>query len=204
MSHKEKSSGISRRKFIQNVSGGVVGGAVALHSLPVAGKSRDREAEKYLLQKISFELNGKSVTVSVEPRETLVQVLREKLQLTGTKVVCNHGECGGCTVILDGKAVYSCLVLALDVAGKKVMTIEGLMHGEEINELQKAFIEKDGMQCGFCTPGQIMSAYALLQENPKPTREEILTAMSGNLCRCGAYPKIIDSVEEAARRQNAK
>jgi aerobic-type carbon monoxide dehydrogenase small subunit (CoxS/CutS family) len=128
---------------------------------------------------------------------TLAEVLRDRLDLTGTKVCCNQGTCGTCTVLLDDVAVYSCHMLALDAAGHRVTTIEGLMEGEELHPLQKAFVDRDGLQCGYCTPGQVMSAEALLLENPDPTTNEIREAMTGNLCRCGAYPKIIESIEAA-------
>ena len=120
--------------------------------------------------------------------------------MSGTKIICNHGECGGCTVLLDDKAVYSCQMLALDVEGKAVTTVEGILKGGELALIQKAFVEKDGFQCGFCTPGQIMSAYALLKKNPNPSKEEVEKGMYGNICRCSAYPNIIDSVQAAAKQ----
>jgi len=150
-----------------------------------------------------LKVNGKPVRVLVEPRTTLAELLRGHLRLTGTKVVCNHGECGACTVLLDGKAVYSCHMLALDAAGKEVVTIEGLMDGENLHPLQTAFIEEDGLQCGFCTPGQVMAAYALLMKHPKPTVEQVKEGMSGNLCRCAAYPNIVKSVMAAAKKMRA-
>jgi aerobic-type carbon monoxide dehydrogenase small subunit (CoxS/CutS family) len=128
---------------------------------------------------------------------TLAEVLRDRLDLTGTKVCCNQGTCGTCTVLLDDTAVYSCHMLALDAAGHRVTTIEGLMEGEELHPLQKAFVERDGLQCGYCTPGQVMFAQALLLANSDPTTDEIHEAMTGNLCRCGAYPKIIESIKAA-------
>ncbi|HDQ00296.1 MAG TPA: (2Fe-2S)-binding protein [bacterium] len=200
MDQDKKHSKISRRKFIKGIGGGVVGGAVLLHNLPVLSESAIEPAGAGLEQKypLIFKVNAKTVRVLVESSATLADVLRDQLQLTGTKIVCNHGECGGCTVLLNGKAVYSCMMLALDAAGSEVTTIEGLLNGEEINPLQQAFIEKDGMQCGFCTPGQIMAAQALLSKNPHPSRAEVMTGMSGNLCRCAAYPKIVDSVLAAA------
>ncbi|MFC2136494.1 (2Fe-2S)-binding protein [Bacteroidota bacterium] len=147
---------------------------------------------------MKLKVNGKNLRLMIQPETTLVEILRDKLQLTGTKISCNNGECGGCTVLLDGNAVYSCHMLALDAAGKEVITIEGLMNGEELHPLQQAFIDEDGLQCGFCTPGQIMAAYALLLNNPAPTKDEITEAMSGNLCKCAAYPNIIKSVQKAA------
>ncbi|OGU55383.1 MAG: 2Fe-2S ferredoxin [Ignavibacteria bacterium RBG_13_36_8] len=149
---------------------------------------------------VKLKVNGKNVRALVEPETTLAELLRDKLKLTGAKVSCNNGECGGCTVVLDGKAVYSCHMLALDAAGKEVITIEGLMTGEKLHPLQEAFIDEDGMQCGFCTPGQIMVAYALLVNNPNPTREEIIEGMAGNICRCAAYPNIIKSVQTTAAK----
>jgi aerobic-type carbon monoxide dehydrogenase small subunit (CoxS/CutS family) len=134
----------------------------------------------------------------VEPRTTLAELLRNRLKLTGTKIVCNQGECGGCTVLMNGKAVYSCHMLALDAAGKEITTIEGLMSGEKLHPIQQAFIDHDGLQCGFCTPGQIMAAEEILIKNSKPSKEEILDGMSGNLCRCAAYPNILKSVVAAA------
>jgi xanthine dehydrogenase YagT iron-sulfur-binding subunit len=202
MSKKSRSEGISRRKFIKGFGGSVVGGSVLVHSLPVLSQDKKTEQGSQHEGKVPFSLkvNGKPAKLLVEPRMTLAEVLRDQLNLTGTKITCNHGECGGCTVLLDGKAVYSCHLLALDAAGKDVMTIEGLLDGEKLHLIQEAFIEHDGFQCGFCTPGQIMAAQALLIKNPKPTRAEVMQGMSGNLCRCSAYPNIIDSVFAAAER----
>jgi len=202
MNEKKKTDGISRRKFIQGVSGGVVGGTVLAGSLPGMSKEKKSAVSPHANKEmLSLKVNRKPVQVLIEPRDTLADVLRHQLQLTGTKIVCNEGECGGCTVLLDGKAVYSCLMLALDAQGKEVTTIEGLMDGEKIGSVQKAFIKKDGMQCGFCTPGQVMAAQALLLKNPNPTANEVKKGMSGNLCRCGAYPNIVDSVLEAASKK---
>lgn len=202
MDKEKKSGGISRRKFIKGFSGGVIGGTVLMNVLPA-----EADGKKVLAKTahdghkiVSFSVNGKKVKLLVDARETLVDVLRDRLQMTGTKIVCNQGECGSCTVLLDGKAVYSCSMLALDAEGKEITTIEGLMDGENISPLQQAFIEKDGMQCGFCTPGQIMAAQALLSKNPTPSREQVMQGMSGNLCRCSAYPKIVDSVLAAAEK----
>jgi xanthine dehydrogenase YagT iron-sulfur-binding subunit len=149
---------------------------------------------------LSLRVNGKAVNVLVEPRMTLVELLRDKLQLTGTKVSCNHGECGACTVVINGKSVYSCQMLALDAAGKDVTTIEGLLDGEKLHPIQEAFLEHDGYQCGFCTSGQIMAAHALLYKHRRPTREQVLDGMAGNICRCAAYPNIIKSVLAAAEK----
>ena len=153
-----------------------------------------------MLQQYSFELNGTPITVKVSTSTTLLEVLREHLGWTGTKEGCGLGECGACTVLLNGKPVNSCLILMDQVEGQKVTTIEGITGEGEPHPLQKAFVEEGAVQCGFCTPGMIISAYALLKENPSPTREEIRDALSGNLCRCTGYTKIVDAVETAARR----
>lgn len=148
-------------------------------------------------EKIHLNVNGEEVFVEVEPNKTLLWLLREELELTGTKEGCGAGECGACTVILNGKAVNSCLVMALEADGGYVQTIEGEAKNGNLSKLQEAFIKHNGLQCGFCTPGMIMSARALLNNNPKPNREEIKEAMQGNLCRCTGYESIIKSVEEA-------
>ncbi|MGQ9507968.1 MAG: (2Fe-2S)-binding protein [Thermodesulfobacteriota bacterium] len=150
---------------------------------------------------ISFILNGEPVEVEVEPNLTLLEVLREKLELTGTKEGCGMGECGACTVLLNGKAINSCIFPALEVEGKKVTTIEGLMNAQgNLHPLQKAFIENGAIQCGFCTPGMILSAKALLDENPKPTEEEIRNTIAGNICRCTGYLQIIKAIKAASNQ----
>jgi xanthine dehydrogenase YagT iron-sulfur-binding subunit len=153
---------------------------------------------------LTLEINGRRAEVSAEPRTTLLEILRDHLDLTGTKNVCEMGECGACTVHVDGVARYACLTLAVDVVGRRVTTIEGLPSSNgALHPLQQAFVEKDGLQCGFCTPGQVMAAAALLIRNPSPTHDEIRAAMSGNICRCGAYPKIFEAVAEAAARMKS-
>ena len=203
MNQKSDSKGISRRKFIKGFGSGVVGGTVLAHSMPALSKDGTREQQQQLHEgkiPLALTVNGSLVKLLIEANTTLAEVLRDKLQLTGTKIVCNQGQCGGCTILLDGKAVYSCHLLALDAAGREVITIEGLLDGEKLHPIQEAFIEHDGFQCGFCTPGQIMTAQALLLKNPKPNPEQVKQEMSGNLCRCSAYPKIIDSVLAAAEK----
>ena len=150
-------------------------------------------------QLIALKVNGELYEVAVGSQRTLLEVLREELVLTGSKEACDIGECGACTVIIDGKAVLSCLVLAMDAQGKEILTIEGLAKGGELHPIQKAFVAHGGLQCGFCTPGMIMSTKALLDENPQPTREEIKKAIANNLCRCTGYTKIIESIEAAAQ-----
>lgn len=147
---------------------------------------------------VVFHVNGERVQVSIEPRRTLLSVLQEDLGLTGAKRGCGQGQCGACTVILDGETVYACMTLAIDCEGRAVRTIESLAQGETLHPVQLAFIEQDGYQCGFCTPGQVMSAVALLEHHTHPSREDVLREMGGNICRCGAYPNIVKSVLAAA------
>jgi len=144
--------------------------------------------------KVGLTVNGNRHELDVEPRLTLLDTLRDILDLTGSKKGCDEGVCGACTVILDGKAVCSCMTFAVEAEGSDVLTIEGIADGAKLDPIQKAFIEFDGMQCGFCTSGQIMSAKAFLMSNAKPTKEEIREAMSGNICRCGAYINIVDVI----------
>lgn len=197
MSERSESKGISRRKFIQGVGTGVIGSSVLVDSLQAGSKKAQKQPSEGA-EALFLKVNGKAVNLKIDPETTLIEVLRDFLHLTGTKLVCNQGECGACTVLLDGVAVYSCHMLALDAAGKSVTTIEGLLTGEKLHPIQEAFVHHDGLQCGFCTPGQIMAAHALLLKNPKPTKDQVLEGMSGNICRCGAYPKIIESVLAAA------
>jgi len=147
---------------------------------------------------IRFSLNGKATTVEVDEDRVLLWVLRTELGLTGTKFGCGEGFCGSCTVLVDGKPERSCQLPMSDIAGKKVVTIEGLAKNGKLHPVQSAFVEHDALQCGFCTPGMILSAYGLLLENPKPTRQEILDHMEDNLCRCGAHVRIVKAIETAA------
>ena len=149
-------------------------------------------------QTLIMKLNGEEVTVQVRPSAMLVEVLRDQLELTGTKVACGEGECGACTVLLDGVPVNSCLVPALKAQGREVMTVEGMAPLGELHSLQKAFVEHGAVQCGYCTPGMLMSAKALLDHNPHPTEDEIRLAISGNLCRCTGYAKIVEAILEAS------
>ncbi len=148
---------------------------------------------------IKLTINGKPVEAAVSPNQTLLQFLREDMDLTGTKHGCGLGDCGACTVILDGKAVNSCLVLAIQADNCEILTIEGLAQDGKLHPLQQAFVDKGAIQCGFCTPGMILSAKALLDEKPNPTELEIRTAISGNLCRCTGYQKIVEAIDDAAQ-----
>jgi carbon-monoxide dehydrogenase small subunit len=149
------------------------------------------------LKEINLTVNNRPYRLSVLPWRTLLEVIRENLGLTGTKEGCGLGECGACTVLIDGRAVNSCLVLAAEADGKEITTIEGLADGDKLHPLQQAFVDHGGLQCGFCTPGMILSAKALLDENPTPTEEEIKQGIAGNLCRCTGYAKIIESIKAA-------
>jgi carbon-monoxide dehydrogenase small subunit len=155
-------------------------------------------------KKIKLKVNRRTFTVSVKPTDILVDVLRDRLGLTGTKKSCGQGDCGACTVLMDGKAVNSCLMLAVDAQGQEITTIEGL-EGEDgtLHPLQEAFVENAAIQCGFCTPGMILSAKSLLDEIPHPTEEEVRQALSGNLCRCTGYAKIVQAVLDASGKMGA-
>lgn len=148
---------------------------------------------------IQLRVNGELHEVMVEPWKTLLQVIRGDIGLTGAKEACGTGECGACTVLVNGKPVNSCLVLAVEAQGKDILTIEGLAQGDKLHPLQDAFIKRGAIQCGFCTPGMLLSAKALLDDNPQPTEEEIRDAISGNLCRCTGYNKIVEAIFEVAQ-----
>jgi len=152
-----------------------------------------------LKQNIQLNVNDELHQIIIEQNKTLIDVLREELGLMGTKKGCDEGSCGACTVLLDGTPVLSCLTLAVDAQGKKIQTIEGLAKGSELHPIQKAFVELGAIQCGYCTPGMILTAKALLDKNPDPTREEVIQALSGNLCRCTGYVKIVDAILHAAQ-----
>ena len=149
---------------------------------------------------LSFQLNGQPAEVLVNPNQTLLQMLREELGLTGAKHGCGVGDCGSCTVLLDGRPVNSCLVLAAQVEGREVSTIEGLADGDQLHPLQQSFVDHGAIQCGFCTPGMIMSSKALLDKKKRPSEADIREAISGNLCRCTGYQKIVEAVQDAARK----
>jgi carbon-monoxide dehydrogenase small subunit len=155
-----------------------------------------------IMEKIVLKVNGINYEVSVSSTQTLADVLREELGLTGTKIMCNEGECGACTVLLDGKPILSCMTLAIEAEGKDILTIEGLADPltGRLHPIQEAFVELSGMQCGVCTPGMILTAKAFLEQNPNPTEDDVREALSGNLCRCGNYRRIVECVLEASKK----
>ena len=184
-----------RRSFIKQASG-FIGLALAP---PLLGQAERLTAMSRKVEGVSemrLKVNGAVRTIQAEPRETLLDALREYLDLTGSKKGCDHGQCGACTVLVDGRRVNSCLTLAVMAQGKEITTIEGLAEGEILHPLQQAFIDHDGFQCGYCTPGQIMSAVACVKEGHAGSDEQTREWMSGNLCRCGAYPNIVAAVRE--------
>lgn len=191
----------SRRDFLAGAAG--VGAALTVAPLLLEGEAGAalthaplREAAPAVPPvNITLSINGKEQALSVEPRVTLLDALRERLHLTGTKKGCDHGQCGACTVHIDGRRVNSCLTLAIMHQGAKITTIEGLAEGDNLHPMQAAFIAHDGFQCGYCTPGQIMSAVAVVNEGHAKTNAEIQEQMSGNICRCGAYPNIVTAVQ---------
>lgn len=199
-------SGVTRRGFIKGAGITAAGAAVlqtaALTTEAVAQEIRDSRVLGPDAVPVTLNINGVDRQVKLEPRTTLAEELRDELGMTGTKISCDRGSCSACTVWIDGMPVSSCMTLAIDVAGRKITTIEGLAKGDELHPVQQAFIEHDAMQCGFCTPGMVMSSAALLARNPNPTLDDVKTATSGNLCRCGTYPKVFDAVLAAAK--NAK
>jgi carbon-monoxide dehydrogenase small subunit len=154
-----------------------------------------------LKRAIALKVNGESYEFETNPWKTLLEVLREDLSLTGTKRGCDTGDCGACTVLINGKSTLSCLVLAVEAQGKEIITIEGLAKQGRLHPIQEAFIEKGAIQCGFCTPGMILTAKAFLDENPNPDEEQIRIGISGNVCRCTGYAKIVEAIRHAARRQ---
>jgi xanthine dehydrogenase YagT iron-sulfur-binding subunit len=191
---------VSRRDFLKGMGTSAIATSIAASplSLPSSAEAAPPPALKEAW--IQINVNDKIHRLKVKSHWTLLDVLRKEIGLTGTKKFCDRGSCGACTVIMDGKAVYACSRLAIEVDGKKILTIEGLLQGEKLHPIQEAFLEHDGMQCGFCTPGQIMSVKALLDKNPRPTQEDIKEGLSGNICRCSAYPKILKSAMAAAQR----
>ncbi|HET6356594.1 (2Fe-2S)-binding protein [Streptomyces sp.] len=195
----ESTSGPSRRTFI--VTSAAVGGVVVAGGTLLSGSGEAAAAGAAPSNRVSLTVNGTRRTVTVDNRTSLLDMLREHLDLTGSKKGCNAGACGACTVLVDGQRVNSCLTLAVRLEGAEVTTIEGLAKGDELHPLQQAFIDEDAFQCGYCTPGQILSGVGCIQEGHTGSPEEIREWMSGNLCRCGCYIKIVRAVEQTAGRK---
>jgi xanthine dehydrogenase YagT iron-sulfur-binding subunit len=195
MSSSKQETGQSRRDFLKKSS--VISALAFAPAIPVKADWTESIATSAEQQLLKINVNGKDYSVNVEPRVTLLALLREHLHLTGTKKGCDHGQCGACTVHVNGKRINSCMTLALMQQGNKIITIEGLANGDNLHPVQEAFIRHDGFQCGYCTPGQIMSAVACIREGHANSRDEIREYMSGNICRCGAYPNIVDAVVDA-------
>ncbi len=190
-------SGDTRRDFLKKSTLFTALSLTPLTVLKAADQKMDERFAKMFEQiPLNLKVNNKPYALKVEPRRTLLDLLREELHLTGTKKGCDHGQCGACTVHVDGVRVNSCLSLAVMNEGKSITTIEGLAKGDELHPMQAAFIKHDGFQCGYCTPGQIMSAVACVREGHANSKEEIREYMSGNICRCGAYPNIVDAIQE--------
>jgi xanthine dehydrogenase YagT iron-sulfur-binding subunit len=200
---KQRRNTLSRRHFFNSVAVGATEAAI----LTVPDRAGAQVAPPAPIDAesvgIVLNINGRTHSLRVEPRWTLLHVLRERLGLTGTKPGCERGECGACTVLIDGVARYSCLTLAVEAAGAQVTTLEGLMRGEELGPVQQAFLEEDAFQCGYCTPGQIMNVEGLLRTVPEPTIEQIREGVSGNLCRCGTYAHIFRAAERASQLRKA-
>lgn len=192
---------VSRRDFVTTLGLGTAGAVVASCTPPTKPVSPQPPVPDDPSEPTTVRLmvNGQVHHVLVEPRWTLLFVLREKLELTATKMGCGRGECGACTVLMDGVPRYACMTLAVQAQGAAITTLEGLMEGEKLGAVQEAFLQEDGLQCGYCTPGQIMAVEGLLGATPAPTDGQILTGLSGNVCRCGAYPNIVRAARRAAQ-----
>jgi xanthine dehydrogenase YagT iron-sulfur-binding subunit len=197
---EKPSGGVSRRGFISSVGTGAIGVAAAgalVNAAPVEQPGADIVKAGDMIP-VTLVVNGRKQRLLVEPRWSLLHVLRDQFGMTGTKVGCERGECGACTVLIDGQPRYACMTLAVEADLRAITTIEGLMTGEELGLTQRAFAEEDGFQCGYCTPGQVMAAEGLLKVNPSPNIDEIRQGMAGNICRCGAYANIFRAVAKAA------
>ena len=203
MADDRKGMKLSRRSFLKGIGGGAIGGAALstglIQSEPAQAYSPETSGAARGKTPVTLKVNGKTYRVEVEHRNTLAEVLRDELGLTGTKIGCDRGECGACTVIINGRNMYSCSQLAVWMEGKDILTVEGLAKGDKLDPIQEAFIEHDGPQCGFCTSGQIMSGKALLMKNAKPTEAQARRGLSGNLCRCGNYNREVAAVLAAAK-----
>ncbi|MBI4793858.1 MAG: (2Fe-2S)-binding protein [Deltaproteobacteria bacterium] len=190
--------GVTRRGFLASVGVGAMAALATSGKISAAAEASAPELPAEKAVAVTLLVNERRHRLLVEPRWSLLYVLREHLGLTGTKVGCERGECGACTVLIDDLPRYACLTLAVEAEGRRITTLEGLMQGEELGPVQQAFAEEDALQCGYCTPGQIMAVEGLLRARPQPATEEIRLAVSGNICRCGAYPHIFKAAARAA------
>jgi len=200
----EGEKGVTRRQFITSMGTAAAVAAVSGRVTAAAGESEQAVLPAEKLSKITLLINDRRYKLTVEPRWSLLYVLRERIGLTGTKVGCERGECGACTVLIDGLPRYACMTLAVEAEGAEITTVEGLVKGDELGRVQQAFVEEDAFQCGYCTPGQIMAAEGFLLVNPNPTMDEIRRAMSGNTCRCGSYAHIFKAVRRAAELKGGR
>ena len=202
---KKEKRGTTRRTFLKSAGmvSASVAGAEMLSGVPHAQAQAQAGAVGPGKVPLKLRVNGQDHSVAVEPRTTLAEALRDELHMTGTKVVCDRGSCSACTVMLEKTPVCSCMTLAVDVGDRNVTTIEGLAKGDELHPVQAAFVAHDALQCGFCTSGMVMSCAALLERNPKPTIDDVKTAVSGNICRCGTYPKVFEAALAASQSKGA-
>lgn len=192
-------SGISRRRFLKGVGTGVAATGLLTTIEPSTVEAARSNRMGPGTVSIKLSVNGKTYPTDVEPRHVLLDVLRKNLDITGPKPICERGACGGCTVLADGEPIYACMMLAVDAVGKEIKTVEGLADGDDLDPVQEAFIEHDALMCGFCTPGFLMSVRALLDRNPTPSLDDVKSAVAGNTCRCGTYPRIFEAALTAAR-----
>ena len=198
----QRQSGVSRRGFLTRAGLTAAGAAIVEGSLLSKGEVAAQKAPQVIgagKVPVTLRVNGVNRKLNIEPRTTLADALLFELNLTGTKVVCNRGSCSACTVWLDNTPVCSCMTMAMDVGNRNVITIEGLAQGDKLHPVQEAFIAYDAAMCGYCTPGMVMTCAALLKENPNPSLEDVQSATSGNLCRCGTYPKVFEATLAAAK-----
>ena len=203
---KSVTHGFTRRAFLKGTGVAAASAAIGDASLEAmaAEEAKGAAIAGPGAVKVMLKINGQDKTLQIEPRTTLAEALRIDLDMTGTKVVCDRGSCSACTVMLDGQTVCSCMTLAMDARGKQIKTIEGLAKGDQLHPVQEQFIACDAMQCGFCTPGMIMSCAALLEQNKSPTLDDVKQATRGNLCRCGTYPKVFEATLAAAKQMSGK
>jgi xanthine dehydrogenase YagT iron-sulfur-binding subunit len=199
-SKKKDEPGFSRRTFLKTVGAGGV--AVGVIHPPGVAEAQTPNAIGPGAVPITLSINGRTHKLEIEPRVTLLDALRTRLDMTGVKRVCDRGSCGACTMIIDGKTAYACSTLAIEAQGKAIRTVESFTQGTVLHPVQQAFCDHDGLMCGFCTPGFVVSAVALLEKNPKPTREQARKALDGNICRCGTYARVLEAVldPKAVRR----